>query len=73
MKHPEEYQPANRPFALAVANGQIDPEILEAAQLANAAIDAAKRILLQNRVQNFEASDVVNLARLIIENSLQAE
>lgn len=55
------------PFSMAVAKSQIEPDVLEGSLLVNSAIDAAKKILLQNRVQNFQAADVVSVARLIIE------
>lgn len=64
-----DFAPQAQPFSMAVAKNQIDQDILEAALLTNSAIDAAKRILLQNRVQNFQAADVVQVARLIVENS----
>lgn len=62
----EDFSPAARPFDRAVTNNEIDPEIVEGAIIANAAIDTAKRILLQNRVQNFNSADVVSVARLIL-------
>jgi len=63
----DEFSPASRPFSTVVSEGRINTHILDSAVDANSAIDAAKRILLENRVQNFTASDVVALARLIIE------
>lgn len=60
-------------FSAALSACKIEGEIVEGAVLTNAAIDAAKLILLQNRVQNFQAADVVNVARLIIENSASVE
>lgn len=65
----DDFSPAARPFSSAANDGRISADILDSALVANFAIDAAKRILLENRVQNFEASDVVALARLIIEES----
>lgn len=63
----DEFSPASKPFSTARNEGRINTQILDSAVDANSAIDAAKRILLENRVQNFTASDVVALARLIIE------
>lgn len=65
----ETFAPAPGAFTSAANDGRIDADILDSASVANAAIDAAKKILLENRVQNFEARDVVELARLIVENS----
>lgn len=63
----EDFSPGAKPFDRAVTSGEIDPAIRVGAQLANAAIDTAKRILLQNRVQNFNSADVVSVARLILD------
>jgi hypothetical protein len=62
----EDFSPSARPFDRALSSGDVDPEIRDGAIVANAAIDTAKRILLQNRVQNFTSADVVSLARLIL-------
>lgn len=62
----EDFSPGAKPFDRAVTDGLIDQSILEGALATNAAIDTAKRILLQNRVQNFNSADVVQVARLIL-------
>lgn len=62
----EDFSPISKPFDRALAAGDIDPDIREGAIATNKAIETAKRILLQNRVQNFTSSDVVALARLIL-------
>ena len=62
----EDFSPGAKPFDRALASGDLDPEIRDGAIIANAAIDVAKRILLQNRVQNFDSADVVAVARLIL-------
>jgi len=62
----EDISPATQPFTRAVEAGEYSEIIRSGALEANEAIDAAKRILLQNRVQNFQAADVVNVARLIL-------
>ena len=62
----EDFSPSAKPFDRAILNNDLDPSIREGALMAHCAIDAAKRILLQNRVQHFTSADVVSVARLIL-------
>jgi hypothetical protein len=66
-----QYNPDTQPFDLALSNLPPFGREAERAALIDVSdtVDFAKRILLQHRVKNFTAADVVRLAEMIMSRS----
>jgi hypothetical protein len=62
------YNPDSEPFELKLSNLPPTAPVHQRAALVmvNDNIDFAKRMLLQNRVRDFTASDVIEVAKMIL-------
>lgn len=63
------HNPETEPFELKLSNlPPTAPDYLRDALVhVNENVDFAKRILLQNRVRDFSASDVIEVAKMIVQ------
>lgn len=67
------YNPDTQPFELALSNLPFStPEEIRGSLVdVSDTIDMAKRILLQHKVRNFSATDVIMVAQMIVERRQQ--
>ena len=73
MQH--SYNPDTQPFELALSNlGPLATPVIRGSLVdVSDTIDFAKRILLQHKVKNFTAHDVVEVARMIMQRRRDLE
>jgi hypothetical protein len=73
MQHP--YSPDTQPFELALSSLSENhpPAFRDSLVYVSDTIEFAKRILLQHKVKNFTASDVIEVAQMIIDRRAALE